>query len=308
MLLCSVPGCDFVTISLPGLSIPQNVCYRKLARQVEPAAQGTAAPGAGARQRNGQAQSCTEPEDGAECLEVTRLGTLPEQSMDATAQAANDMATAPAAPLDPPELRELAPAFGRAARSALPPQACTLGQQGAYQAVQLPWPPTWGLKLSDGGSAAGCGPVLCREQPAAHRQPPRPALTALQVELFQVARQLPQSAQTELLRVVDDMLRANERVGFRTVRAVKAALDAEQVAPFDAAPARDINATYLLMPPGPAHVEACGWAWVLATRGRACRAHASTHATFLLTCTACSAGFNRSQAGRCRARLWAHRH
>ena len=98
--------------------------------------------------------------------------------------------------------------------------------------MRPPWPPTWAAILSDGGLAAGCRPVLCREQPAAYRQPPRPALTALQVELFRVAQQLPQSAQTELLRVVDDMVRANERVGFRTARAFKAAVDDEQVCPF----------------------------------------------------------------------------
>ena len=142
------------------------------------------------------------------------------------------MATAPAAPLVPPKPPALAPAAMRAARSTLPPQACALGQQGGHWAVHPPWPPTWGANLSDGGSAAGCRPVLCREQPAAHRQPPRPALTSLQVELFRVAQQLPQSAQTELLRVVDGMVRTNERVGFRTARAFKTAVDDEQVSLF----------------------------------------------------------------------------
>ena len=226
MLHCSVPGCHYTTTSLSGIAVHKTACYRKLGRLVKQATQGTAAPGARPRQRHGQAESCTEPADGAECL-----GTLPEQPIDATAQAANDTATAPAAPLDPPEPRELAPAVGRAARSALPPQACAHGQQGGHRAVQPPWPPTRGPKLSDGGSTAGCGPVPCREQPAAPRQPPGPVLTPLQVELFQVAQRLPQSAQTELLRVVDDMLRANERVGFRTARAFKAAVDDVQVSP-----------------------------------------------------------------------------
>ena len=69
------------------------------------------------------------------------------------------------------------------------------------------------------------------EQSAAPRQPPGPVLTPLQVELFQVAQRLPQLAQTELLRVVDDMFRAKERMGFRTTRALKAAVDDVQVSP-----------------------------------------------------------------------------
>ena len=100
-VLRSVPGCCFVTTSLSGMEVHRNVCYGKLARRAEPAAQDAAGQGAGTRQRKGQAESRTEPTDGAECLEVTRLGTLPEQSVDATAQAASDVASAPAASLVP---------------------------------------------------------------------------------------------------------------------------------------------------------------------------------------------------------------
>ena len=49
---------------------------------------------------------------------------------------------------------------------------------------------------------------------------------------LQVAQQLPQSAQTELLRVVDDMLHAKRARGFQNCACLKAALDAEQVSPF----------------------------------------------------------------------------
>lgn len=247
VLHCSVPGCRFTTTSLLGIRVHKTACYRKLGRQVQAAAQGTAGQGAGTRQRSGQVRPRTEAADGAGVLEVARLGTLPAQLVDATARAAIDVATAPAAPLVPPEPRELAPAVTRAARSTLPPQArSALGQQGDHQAVQWPWPPAWAPKLSDGGSLADCGPVPCREQPAVQRQPPRPVLTPLQLELFEGVQQLPESEQTEVLRVVDDMVRMNVRVGFRTARAFKAAMDAQQVSPFDAAPARDNITTYLL--------------------------------------------------------------
>lgn len=141
---------------------------------------------------------------------------MPELPAEATVRSAGGVVPAPAVPLDPNSQPS--------ASAPAPPRV--LGQQGGQALMASLWTPNLAPCVSGGGSAAGGGPVLCREQPAAARAQ---ALTVWEAELYRAMRPLPQSKQNVVLHAIASAFPGNDRVRFRDARALRDAYAGEQM-------------------------------------------------------------------------------
>ena len=249
VLRCGGQGCQFKTTSCVSLTAHRNNCpserYMLVRQSAKRAAEGAAARSAATSVRSGRA----EPSAAAA---KRRTGASPEHTenrvrehpAEATARGADGVVSAPAESL----VTNLQPS----ASAPAPPDV--LGQQGgqALAASQRPKAP----HVSGGGVVAGGGPELCREKPRAAAR--APALTPWEAELYRVLRPLPQSKQTEILRVVSSAFPNSNRLRFTDARALKAAYDGEQVS---LSPCAD---SYALAEP--AHTLACATIWALEPR------------------------------------------
>ena len=218
-LRCNFQGCWFETTSCASLYAHILECCNKqplLPQPAKQAARGAAGQGAATSQRTDQAEQCAADaySAGAVCLQQTEK-KLCEHPAEATALGADGVVSAPAG--------SLVPNLQPSASAPAPPHV--LGQQGGQTlaASQRPWAPG----VSGAGAAADSMPVICREKP---RQAARaPALTPWEAELYRELRPLPQSKQTDVLRVLNSAFPNNNRLRFTDALALKAAYDSEQV-------------------------------------------------------------------------------
>ena len=217
-LRCGIQECWFETTSHASLSAHRNKCpyerHELLTLSAERAAEGAAARRAATSARRGRAEACAAAAKRCRGASLKRTeNQVQEHPAEATARGADGVVSAPAG--------SLVPKVQPSASTPAPPHV--LCQQGG-QALPASLTPL-GPLVSGRGLAAGGGPVNTRDKLRAAVY--APALTPWEDELYRGLRPLPQSKQTEVLRVLSSAFPNNNRLRFTDARALKAAYDSE---------------------------------------------------------------------------------